>query len=142
MFRTMRSHELHIPAWFSASELQPHADRLIRYMLQSEYSKGTLHAYRNAIAHFAHWMTKHEVALSKLDEVSSGRFLSQHLAECHCGALRQRSLYTVRAALKLLMRFLRSEGVVGPAQSTDPPKWLATACEHFCLAASVAAPSV
>jgi site-specific recombinase XerD len=121
MFRTMRSHELHIPAWFSASELQPHADRFIRYILQCAYSKGTLHAYRNAVAHFAHWMTEHEVALSKLDEMAIERFLSQNLPECHCGALRQRSLYSVRAALKLLMRFLRSEDLVGPAQSTDSP---------------------
>jgi integrase/recombinase XerD len=138
MFRTMRPHELHIPAWFSASELRTHADRFVRYILQCGYSKGTLHKYRNAAAHFAHWMTGNDIACSKLDEVLIQRFLSQHLPVCRCGPLRQRSPHTMRAALKVLLRFLRSEGLVGPARSMDPTavtqKLLAFAYyqEHVC----------
>lgn len=118
---TMRSHELHVPAWFNASELRPHAEGFVRYVLGRGYSKGTLHIYRNAVAHFAHWMTVHRVKLSKLDEVLIARFLSQHLPECRCGPLRQRSPHSVRAALKVLLRFLRGEGLIGPPRSLDPP---------------------
>lgn len=121
MSRMMRSHELHIPKWLGASELRTHAEQLTQYILGCGYSKGTLRMYRNAAAHFAHWMTVHRVPLSKVDEVLVRRFLSQHLPECRCGPLRQRSPHIVRAALKVLLRFLRSEGLIGPPRSMDPP---------------------
>ena len=66
MSRTMRSHEVHIPTWFGASELQPHVDGFVRYIQESAYSRGTLHVYRNSVAHFAHWMTEHKVRLKSL----------------------------------------------------------------------------
>lgn len=69
MSRMMRSHELHIPKWLGASELRTHAEQLTQYILGCGYSKGTLRMYRNAAAHFAHWMTVHRVPLSKVDEV-------------------------------------------------------------------------
>jgi len=121
MSRMMRSHEVHIPAWFGASELQPHVDAFVDYIQESGYSRSTLHVYRNSVAHFAHWMTGHKVALNSLDEVLIQRFLLEHLPECRCGPLRQRWLCSVRAALKVLLRFLRSEGLIEPARPTDPP---------------------
>jgi len=138
MTRTIRSHEQHVPTWFGSSELHAYVDRFCRYMLQCGYSKETFHKYRNAVAHFARWMTDCDIGLSGLDDVVVDRFLRQHLPVCHCGPLRQRSLYTVRAALKVLLRFLRAEGVVGPANSTDPPavaeelRSFALYQEHVC----------
>lgn len=88
MSRTMRSHEVHIPTWLGASELQPHVDSLVRYIRDSGYSESTLHVYRNSVAHFAHWMTGYNVALTKLDESHVHRFLSEHLPLCRCGSLR------------------------------------------------------
>jgi hypothetical protein len=65
MTRTMRSHELHVPAWLSASELQPHIDGFISYIRECGYSQSTLRVYRNAIAHFAYWMTANKITLRK-----------------------------------------------------------------------------
>lgn len=54
MTRTMRSHELHVPAWLSTSELQPYIDGFTSYIRECGYSHSTLRVYRKAIAHFAH----------------------------------------------------------------------------------------
>src|SRR5688572_2755509 len=121
MSRCLRPHELHIPRWIGSSELQPHIDGFVRYALEQGYSKATLHPYRNAAAHFARWMTVHRIALSRLDEALIRRFISHHLPVCRCGPLRQRTSHTVRAGLKLLLRFLRREGVVQAARPIDPP---------------------
>jgi integrase/recombinase XerD len=120
MSRTMRSHEVHIPTWFGASELQPHVDSLVRYIRDSGYSESTLHVYRNSVAHFACWMTGCNVALETLDESHVHRFLSEHLPLCRCGPLRQRWPLSVRASLKVLLRFLRSKKLIEPQRSTDP----------------------
>jgi len=120
MPRTIRSHELHIPTWFGASELQPHVDDFVRYVRHSGYSESTLHVYRNSVAHFAHWMSEYRIALVRLDERDVRRFLSEHLPICRCGPLRQRWLYSVRAALRVLLRFLRSRNLIEPQRSTDP----------------------
>jgi integrase/recombinase XerD len=121
MIRTMRSHELHVPAWLNASELQPYIDGFISYIGECGYSQSTVRVYRNAIAHFAHWMTANKMPLRRLNEELIERFFSQHLPTCRCGSLRQRSLHTMRAALKVLLRFLRREQLLGPARSVDPP---------------------
>src|ERR1700676_4014957 len=121
MTRTMRSHELHVPAWLSTSELQPHIDRFISYIRECGYSQSTVRVYRNAIAHFAHWMTANEMPFRRLNEELIERFLSQHLPACHCGSLRQRWPHTMRAALKVLVRFLRRERLLGAARPIDPP---------------------
>lgn len=121
MSRSLRPHELHIPAWLGPSELQPHVDGFVRYVRERGYAKLTLHQYRAAVAHFAHWITRCRTPLASIDEVVMRRFLTEHLPRCHCGPLRQRSPQTVRAALKLLLRFLRSEGLIGPERSMDPP---------------------
>jgi site-specific recombinase XerD len=121
MTRTMRSHELHVFAWLSASELQPHIDRSISYSRECGYSQSTVRVYRNAIAHFAHWMTANKMPLRRLNEQLIERFLSEHLPACRCGALRQRWPHTMRAALKVLLRFLRSERLLGTACPIEPP---------------------
>jgi integrase/recombinase XerD len=120
MPRTIRSHEVHIPTWLGASELQPHVDGLVRYIKDSGYSHSTLHVYRNSVAHFARWMTGCNVALGRLDESHVRRFLSEHLPTCRCGPLRQRWPHSVRAALKVLLRFLRSKNLIELERSTDP----------------------
>jgi len=96
----MRPHELHIPAWFSASELQPHAARFVRYILQWGYSKGTLHKYRNAAAHFAHWMTGNDIACSKLDEVEADL------------AMKERTLKSLRPPKVKTSRFRPSDRLI------------------------------
>jgi len=121
MSHSIRSHEVHVPAWIAASKLQVHADGFIRHLLAQGYSRETVFAYRAAVAHFAHWITVRKIALRQLDERVITRFCTQHLPVCRCGPLRQRTPYTVRAALRALLRFLRSVGSVGSERSMDPP---------------------
>jgi site-specific recombinase XerD len=121
MSRRLLPHEVHVPDWIRASELQAHADGFVRHLFDQGYRKSTILPYRAAVAHFAHWMTVRKIRVSELNEDVIGRFLTRHLPVCHCGALRQRWPHTVRAALRALLRFLRSQEVIGPACSTDPP---------------------
>jgi site-specific recombinase XerD len=66
-------------------------------------------------------MTTHKIRVGELNEPLIGRFLTKHIPACRCGELRQRWPYTVRAALRALLRFLRSQGVIDATYSTDPP---------------------
>jgi len=66
-------------------------------------------------------MTVRKARLRDLDEAQVERFLWRHLPVCRCGALRQRWLYGVRAALRSLLRYLRSRGVIDAARPLDPP---------------------
>ena len=56
MTRTMRSHELHVSAWLSASELQPHIDRFIGYSRECGYSQSTVRVEHTGVA-FQHAMS-------------------------------------------------------------------------------------
>jgi site-specific recombinase XerD len=120
MSRSLRPHELHIPAWLGPSELQPYIDGWVHFICQQGYSKYTLHMYRNAVAHFAHWMTVRRITVSVLDETLIKRFICQHLPKCRCGPLCQRQPHVIRAALKILLRYLRGQGVVRAARCEDP----------------------
>jgi hypothetical protein len=66
-------------------------------------------------------MTANKMPLRRFNEELIERFLSQHLPACRCGSLRQRWPHTVRAALKILLRFLRRERLLGTARPIDPP---------------------
>jgi integrase/recombinase XerD len=121
MSRPLLPHEVHVPAWIRASEMQAHADGFVRHLFDQGYRKSTILPYRAAVAHFAHWMTIRKVPVCDLNEVVIERFIAKHLPVCHCGALQQRWPHTVRAALRALLRFLRAQRVVGPGCSVDPP---------------------
>jgi site-specific recombinase XerD len=121
MSRRLLSHEIHVPTWLGASELSMHSEGYVQHLLDQGYRKSTVYPYRAAVAHFAHWMTVRKVRLCDLNEVQIEHFLRRHLPVCRCGALRQRWPHTVRAALRALLRFLRSQGVIDAARSTDPP---------------------
>ena len=119
MSRTLRSHEIHVHGWLNASPLRPHADALFGFLHRSGYGHNTCLVYRSCIAHFAHWMTESDIQLSLLNETIVDQFLKAHLPRCHCGPLRQRSLYSVRAAVRALLRYLRSERLIDDRRPMD-----------------------
>src|SRR6185437_328920 len=61
MSRRLLPHEVHVPAWIGASELQAHAEGFIRHLFDQGYRKSTILPYRAAVAHFAHWTTLHKI---------------------------------------------------------------------------------
>jgi integrase/recombinase XerD len=121
MSRRLLSHELHVHTWLSASELSPHWAGYVQHLLDHGYRRSTVLPYRAAVAHFAHWMAVRKLRLRGLTEGQVETFLWRHLPVCRCGALRQRWPFTVRAALRALLRYLRSQGLIKVARPRDPP---------------------
>lgn len=121
MPRRLLSHEIHVHAWLGASELSTHWEGYVQHLLEQGYRKSTVLPYRAAVAHFAHWMTVRKVRLRDLTEAQVERFLWRHLPVCRCGSLRQRWPYSVRAALRALLRYLRTQEAIDAARPTDPP---------------------
>jgi integrase/recombinase XerD len=121
MSRRLLSHEIHVHTWLGASELSAHWAGYVQHLLDEGYRRSTVLPYRAAIAHFAHWMTVRRLRLRDLCEAQVERFLQQHLPVCRCGELQQRWPHTVRAALRALLRYLRSQAVIEAARPTDPP---------------------
>lgn len=121
MSNTLHPLELRVHAWLEASPFADHAQRYWGFLERGGYARRTRHLYRASLAHFAHWMTRHRVVIGDVNERVIERFLTRHLPVCRCGPLRQRSITSVRAALKLALRYLRHEGIIGPPVSSDPP---------------------
>jgi integrase/recombinase XerD len=121
MCNTVNPLEQRVHAWLAASEFADHAERFWCFLERSGYARRTRHRYRASLAHFALWMRRHRVVLGDVDERVIERFLTQHLPVCRCGPLRQRSVGSVRAALKAALRYLRREEIIGKAVSADPP---------------------
>jgi integrase/recombinase XerD len=106
--------------WLTQSPLDHYADRYLQYLSDRGYCTGSISAYLESVAHFAHWMVQRRLVLAKLDEGVIDRFLDRHLAACRCARRCQRVRYTVRAALKHLIALLRREGEIAPPRALDP----------------------
>jgi len=107
--------------WFTDSPLDHFANSYVQHLIERGHTAGTISAYLECVAHFAHWMVLRRVALAKLDEGVVHRFLGRHLPTCRCAKRCQRVPYTVRAALKQLLVLLRREEQIALPRSADPP---------------------
>ena len=68
--------------------------------------------YLASVIHFGQWLSNEGLAASHVDEGVIARFLSEHLPRCPCPRPVPLRMIEVRAALNLLLRLLRTEGVV------------------------------
>ncbi len=68
--------------------------------------------YLASVVHFGQWLSDESLAASHVDEGVIGRFLSEHLPRCTCRRPMPLRMIEVRAALNLLLRLLRTRGVV------------------------------
>jgi site-specific recombinase XerD len=67
--------------------------------------------YVASVVHFGHWLTGEGFAATNVDEAVIGRFLLEHLPRCECTRPVPLRMIEVRAALNLLLRLLRAQGV-------------------------------
>ena len=67
--------------------------------------------YVASVVHFGHWLSSEGVAATNVDEAMIRRFLSEHLPRCECSRPIPLRMIEVRAALNLLLRLLRAQGV-------------------------------
>jgi integrase/recombinase XerD len=107
-------------AWIARSELSGIIDQYLRMLTEHGYSQFTLNFYRNCIAHFAHWMTRRHIGIEAINEDVIAVFIRSHLPRCRCAKACQRCSHTARAALKVLIRLLRSKGVIGDRHPRGP----------------------
>ena len=103
--------------WLQKSELDSVVDAYVSYLSDCGYSDQSIRTYSHSVAHFAHWLTKEEVPIGSINEATIDRFLHVHLPACDCSRRCRRSLFSVRAALRHLLRVLRAEGQISPVVS-------------------------
>ena len=68
--------------------------------------------YLASVIHFGQWLSDDGLAASHVDERVIARFLSEHLPRCPCRRPVPLRMIEVRAALNLLLRLLRTRGIV------------------------------
>ncbi len=68
--------------------------------------------YLASVVHFGEWLNNEGIAASHIDESLIARFLSEHLPRCGCQRPVPLRMIEVRAALNILLRLLRIQGIV------------------------------
>jgi integrase/recombinase XerD len=100
-----------VRAWLERSVLHPYIPEFCSRLQRSRYRSSTIHCYVYCIAHFAHWAKRHRLALAKIDERATTRFVAEHLPHCDCPYPVKRSKSDTRAALSHLLHTLCTCGV-------------------------------
>lgn len=103
------------------SALAPHVHCFIEHLTQHRYSRRTIRGYVRCFAHFARWAAQSRLAIKQVDERCVRRFLDDHLPRCNCPKPVSRSRSDLHAALKHLLRVLRTNAVIAErARSMSP----------------------
>jgi integrase len=100
-----------VRAWLERSVLQPYISEFCSHLQRSRYHASTIHCYLYCVAHFAHWAGRHRLALVKMDERTTTRFVAEHLPHCDCPYPVKRGKSDTRAALSHLLQTLSTCGV-------------------------------
>lgn len=101
-------------AWLSHSVLHPYVSGYAGHLERGRYAPNTRRVYLCCVAHFAHWLTRNEVAIDGIDESAVARFVSGHLPHCDCPYPVRRGVGDSEAALRRLLQVLRADGVLPP----------------------------
>jgi len=81
--------------------------------------------YLASVVHFGQWLNSEGIAASQTDEALISRFLSEHLPRCGCQRPVPLRMIEVRAGLNILLRLLRSQGIVAAPADDDIARELA-----------------
>lgn len=100
-----------VRAWLERSVLQPYISEFCSRLERSRYRASTIHCYLYCIAHFAHWARRHRLSLAKMGELTTTRFVAEHLPHCDCPYPVKRGKSDTRAALSHLLEILSACGV-------------------------------
>jgi len=105
--------------WLENSVFQPFAARYIEHLTRGRYSAGTSRIYLCCIAHFAHWVSREQLALEEIDEAVRARFIAEHLSVCDCPYPVHRVPIGHRAAIAHLLDVLRAEDAIPCVEARD-----------------------
>jgi len=107
--------------WLIDSALDVITTPFIDSLRTQRYADGTIHDLLSALAHFAHWLSVKDLAVSDIDKALSDRFISSHLPHCRCPAPCCQQVQRVRSALTHLLRVLRQEGLLRAPRTRPNP---------------------
>jgi site-specific recombinase XerD len=110
-----------VRTWLERSILQPYILEFCLRLQRSRYRTSTIHCYLYCVAHFAHWARRHRVALIKIDERATTRFIAEHLPHCDCPYPVKRGKSDTRAALSHLLKTLYACGVATENRIDEDP---------------------
>jgi len=105
--------------WLETSVFQPFTARYIEHLTHERYAAGTSRNYLCCIAHFAHWVSREQLALEEIDEAVRARFIAEHLSVCDCPYPVHRVPIGHRAAISHLLGVLRAEDAIPCAEARD-----------------------
>jgi len=92
------------------SGLSVHIAACLHELVDQGYAKPTVDQYRGSLHHFSHWVTRDKIDWRGHEEASVRRFLTTHLLSCDCSGRHQHDRLILSAALRHLLRFLRTHG--------------------------------
>jgi len=90
-------------AWLWRSDLSRFAERYCEYLVESGYAARTINIYVRCVAHFAHWLTPHRIAVTRVDDRLARSFINGHLPRCTCPDPIPRGPTDISAALQHLL---------------------------------------
>ena len=112
---------LHHIDWLADGPIGPFVDAFKQYLTERRYAATTTNSYLACIAHFARWARSKRLKLHRIDEVSIGQFLDDHLPSCNCAEPTRHDRRDHSAALGHLLVVLRAQGAIAPpAIGTTP----------------------
>jgi integrase/recombinase XerD len=106
--------------WFETSVLGQSTDSYADYLRRRGYCAGTVQVHVSSVGHFAYWLTRCGIQLSRVDEALVHQFVTEHLPVCTCSRRCQRRAVEMRAALSHLLPVLRAEGRIPAAHIQVP----------------------
>jgi integrase/recombinase XerD len=112
-----------------AKPLGPVLPSYVQMLLSCGYSEHTIDRYLSALAHFNCWIEGRKIQISAIDEDLVDRFTDRHLPSCRCALNQFRSRVDVRSATHLMIRFLRTKGLI--ANRPDPLPHIAAELAQF-----------
>ena len=99
-------------AWLLDGPLSSYVDSFQALLERGRYAEGSMEKALRAWSHFAHWMTKCQLAAEQIDEALVEQFLGSHLPRCDCHASALRTHGDLRASLGHLLALLREQHVI------------------------------
>ena len=74
----------HTRAWLRQSSFETHIAKFWQDLEARRYAASTRRVYLGCVAHFAHWMCRERLKLTRFDECAVARYLADHLPRCDC----------------------------------------------------------
>ena len=95
------------------------------------FARRTIQGYLQAVEHFGHWLSRQHTFPKSITDESVEGFLNTHIRRCRCAKHHPTSLFTVRAALRHLVRMLRERGDLPPKGTIEESGPIAAMLDQY-----------